>query len=274
MLTNILYLSVSILFCSLLWRVVLGFFMTQLGMSYKMLKRKTLHYLLICFYIIFAYIIGMYCAYGTIEYLHIIYDIRIQDSIVLIVCSYICFMLLHILSMLDFYTQRVPNILLAILFICANILYYLTHHYYDSYPFSVLGIIYGVYFMLHLVGRKQYIGEGDVWIIASLTILLESFFLYQISFIFEVLCLASMMGIFFYYYKVRQIRKKIPILDSKDKDMLKTHSCDNNPTSLQMQKHLDYSQTFENKHSKINLQIPFIPFLSLSFLCVSVYHVA
>ncbi len=203
MLTNILYLCVGILLCFVLWRVVLGFFLVGLGVSYKIVRYTILHYMLICIYVVFAYIMGLYCINGAI-YTDMLYT---QDSIFIALCCLMGFVLLHILSVLDFYTQKVPNILLAILFICANILYYVTHGVYDLYPFGVLGVVYGVYFMLHLVGRRRYLGEGDVWIIASLAIMLESFFAYQMSFIFEVLCVASLMGILYYYFTLWRFKR-------------------------------------------------------------------
>ncbi|MDY5823091.1 MAG: prepilin peptidase, partial [Helicobacter sp.] len=62
----------------------------------------------------------------------------------------------------------------------------------------------------------------------------------------------------------------------------------NNPAAIQAIENLDsknftqntsaHNQTENNTESKSNnlaiKQIPFIPFLSLSFLCVSAYHVA
>ncbi|WP_281651735.1 prepilin peptidase [Helicobacter bilis] len=331
MLTNILYLCVGILLCFVLWRVMLGFFLAGLGVSYKIVRYAMLHYMLICIYVVFAYIMGLYCINGAI-YTDMLYT---QDSIFVALCCLIGFVLLHILSVLDFYTQKVPNILLAILFICANILYYVTHELYDLYAFGVLGIVYGVYFMLHLVGSRQYMGEGDVWIIASLAIILESFFAYQISFIFEMLCVASLMGILYFYFNVwrlkrvrssgynvkcdnvdsiecdeisklndirdfspsaRTIRKDFAhtckndkILDSKNHiENTKQNLESNNPAAIQAIENLDsknftqntsaHNQTENNTESKSNnlaiKQIPFIPFLSLSFLCVSAYHVA
>ncbi|TLE10672.1 prepilin peptidase [Helicobacter bilis] len=203
MLTNILYLCVGILLCFVLWRVVLGFFLTGLGVSHKIVRYTLLHYMLICIYVVFAYIMGLYCINGAI-YIDMLYT---QDSMFVALCCLMGFVLLHILSVLDLYTQKVPNILLAILFICANILYYVTHEMYDLYAFGVLGIVYGVYFMLHLVGSRQYLGEGDVWIIASLAVILESFFAYQISFIFEMLCVASLMGILYFYFNVWRLKR-------------------------------------------------------------------
>ena len=399
MLTNILYLCVGILLCFVLWRVMLGFFLAGLGVSYKIVRYTMLHYMLICIYVVFAYIMGLYCINGAI-YIDMLYT---QDSIFVALCCLMGFVLLHILSVLDFYTQKVPNILLAILFICANILYYVTHELYDLYAFGVLGVVYGVYFMLHLVGSRQYMGEGDVWIIASLAVILESFFAYQISFIFEVLCVASLMGILYFYFNVwrlkrvrssgynvkcdnadsiecdeisklndirdfspsaRTIRKDFAhtckndkILDSTQKlsqspayiqavenleskkmhpkpcthldlvENLESKNChteqsevsriesrqsldsikdlkknispfskaqndkileSNNPAAIQAIENLDsknftqntsaHNQTENNTESKSNnlaiKQIPFIPFLSLSFLCVSAYHVA
>lgn len=150
MLTNILYLCVGILLCFVLWRVMLGFFLAGLGVSYKIVRYAMLHYMLICIYVVFAYIMGLYCINGAI-YIDMLYT---QDSIFVALCCLMGFVLLHILSVLDFYTQKVPNILLAILFICANILYCVTHEMYDLYAFGVLGVVYGVYFMLHLVGSR------------------------------------------------------------------------------------------------------------------------
>ena len=318
MLTNILYLCVGILLCFVLWRVMLGFFLAGLGVSYKIVRYAMLHYMLICIYVVFAYIMGLYCINGAI-YIDMLYT---QDSIFVALCCLMGFVLLHILSVLDFYTQKVPNILLAILFICANILYYVTHEVYDLYAFGVLGIVYGVYFMLHLVGNRQYMGEGDVWIIASLAVILESFFAYQISFIFEMLCVASLMGILYFYFNVWRLKRvrssgynvKCDNVDSIECDEISklndirdfspsartirkdfAHTCkndkileSNNPAAIQAIENLDsknftqntsaHNQTENNTESKSNnlaiKQIPFIPFLSLSFLCVSAYHVA
>lgn len=304
--TSIIF-CVSILLCSAIWRIMLGFFVAQLNIPFIIMKYTILHYVLICIYAVFAYFISLYYTHNMTTYTYIFHIEYTKDSIYVAIYSLTCFILLHVLSVLDFYMQKVPNILLAILFICANILYYLTHNLYNFYSFCVLGVVYGVYFMLHLVGKRQYVGEGDVWVIASLCIILKSFFAYQASFIFEVLCTASFMGIFYYCLMLCRL-KKINNLDSnncvieysktytesishKQDEEFKSKNNENIATknkilsnTAKKTQNLDsslnrYAQSIEiqnkkNLDSKNSLQIPFIPFLSLSFLCVSIYHVA
>ena len=238
MFASILYICISALLCCVLWRFILKLFAIG-GIGIKVIQYRLLHYIIICGYTLFAYYMAVYHSGVEIDSsIHV----ELLDSIYAMICISTCFVLLHVLSVLDFYIQKVPNILLAMLFISSYILYLLTHIVYDVYPFAILGIVYGIYFMLHLVGNKQYVGEGDVWIIASLSVLLGSFFLNDISFIFELLCFASIMGICYYYVLMwRHKRLNALVKDSKE-NIIQTK------------------------------QIPFIPFLSTSFLCVSVWH--
>lgn len=227
MFASILFICVSAVICCVLWRFILALFVKN--------RLRIMQYFFHCT-IIFIY---------TIFAFHIISRSRnslelSQDSICQVVCLLVCLVILHTLSVFDFCIQKVPNILLALLFICSNILYLLTHVLYNGYPFMILGIVYGIYFMLHLVGDRQYMGEGDVWIIACLSILLESFFTHEM-FIFELLCCASVMGICYYY----------ALLCGKRLGLIK-----------------DSNQILKSR------QIPFIPFLSASFLCVSVWNAA
>lgn len=235
MLINILYICISVFLCRVFCVLLLSLFsINNIKMQYG-----PLHYIIICSYTLFTYYITIYN-----NNIKIYDDTHVElDSIYIIICMLFCFILLHVLSVFDLHIKKVPNILLALLFICSNILYFLTHILYNGYPFMVLGIIYGIYFMLHLIGNRQYIGEGDVWIIASLTILLESFFANEITYIFELLCLASIMGICYYYISLWKYKRLNRL----------TKNCSEIESQAK--------------------QIPFIPFLSTSFLCVSVWHV-
>lgn len=238
MFASILYICISVILCCVLWQLLLSLFYI-LSLDIKLTQYKLFHYIVICSYTLFTYYITMYCnkvdIYGSVNN-------GLSDSIYIIICVLVCFIILHVLSVLDFYIKKVPNILLALLFVCSNILYLLTNVVYNGYPFMILGIVYGIYFIIHLIGNRQYMGEGDVWIIACLSILLESFFTHEIKFIFELLCFASIMGICYYYVLLWRCKR----LNGLTKD--------SNETLLQAK------------------QIPFIPFLSTSFLCVSVWH--
>lgn len=238
MLSSILYICISAMLCCVLWRFILNLFAIG-SIDIKIIRYRLLHYIIICGYTLFAYYIAVYhSGVGIDSSIHL----ELLDSIYAMICISTCFVILHVLSVLDFYIKKVPNILLALLFVCSNILYLLTNVVYNGYPFMILGIVYGIYFIIHLIGNRQYMGEGDVWIIACLSILLESFFTHEIKFIFELLCFASIMGICYYYVLLWRCKR----LNGLTKD--------SNETLLQAK------------------QIPFIPFLSTSFLCVSVWH--
>lgn len=240
MFASILYICISILLCCAFWRLILGFFMLGNRLDFKISPYSLFHYVIICIYTFFAYYIAIYHDLKE-EYFNVG---LLQDSIYTLICILICLVTLHVLSVLDFYIKKVPNILLIILFTCSNMFYLITHDLYNGYPFMVLGIAYGIFFILHLAGNRQYIGEGDIWIIVCLSILLESFFTHEINFIFELLCCASIMAICYYYILLWRYKKiNIVAKDSKK-------------AALQVN------------------QIPFIPFLSTSFLCVSVWHAA
>ncbi len=246
MLANLSYFCITALLCCVIWQLLLGFFMVgEMKLYRKTLKKYFIfHYICICCYTIFAYYMVIKQGYEAIVLFDIVNAILPRDSIYIAICMLLCLVVLHVLSVLDFYIQKVPNILLVFLFVCSNVLYLLSHDFYDGYPFMILGIVYGIYFMLHVVGRRQYIGEGDVWIIACLTILLESFFAGEIGFIFELLCGASILGICYYYVMrlKRQDSGNINVVDSNA--ILQSNT------------------------------IPFIPFLVISFFCVSAWHVA
>lgn len=268
----ILSFCVGILVCCVLFRTLLAFFMA--GQEYEPLSKRAMiwQYLCICVYVVFASFLVSMCGATLIAsdmqsslfgsesmWQKSLWQKSLwsesfgSDVVLLYACLLFCFVLLHVLSVLDWLLQRVPNILLVLFFACALCLYSFAHDDYVSLPFMILGIVYGVYFLIHVFGRRRLIGEGDVWVIACLAICLESLFHGETSSIFELLCGASLLGICLHYYRVRQIRHSELV---HKEDLLTTSQC-----ALQVQR-------------KEPIQIPFIPCLSMSFFCVSAWHAA
>ncbi len=257
MLFNLSCLSVSVFICyTLLYYVskLIVVCMNGLYNTIRIRKYLVFNFLFVCIWVFVSMLLVqrnfmesiLETSYNHNIFVHffisksLMFDYKILIIYLCLVLSMLC---LHILSVIDCIFKYVPNILLFLLFLISNIIYYLMNDFYDGYPFLVIGIVYVCYFMLHLFAKNEKLGQADIWVIACIEILLESFF-NGFYYIFEVLICASLIGIFF---NLVVLKKKYKENDSLDSTILSNIS---------------------------KIQLPFIPFLMFSFIIVSVLHVA
>lgn len=222
------------------------------------------HFLCICGFIIFS---SMFL--DTIDSQYVATSLAIQfkenriefNSQYAFIFTFFFCIILYILSILDWLFLCVPNILLFVLFIISNGIYFFTYGFYDGYPFMILGILYVSYFFIHLFCRHEVLGQGDIWVIASIAICIESFFVEQYEIIFQILICASLLGICLYIWLSKQ-KKKIFAKHRSTLQHTITHkdSIQHDVTSLSM--------------DADTIQIPFIPLLTLGFIIVGIWHAA
>ncbi len=268
MLSNISYFLVSVFFCYALLHIFSSFFITHMQPKFKMYQTNKrymfLNFIFVCLWVFVAISLTQKNIIESNLDIDRRYNVFIDfflnkftifqtsGSIFLYLCLICSLIYLHTLSIIDCIFKYVPNILLFLLFVFSCIVYYIASNFYDGYPFLSIGIAYVFHFALHLFGDKEKLGQADIWVIACLAILLESFFNGFYYYIFEVLVLASLIGILFNLIKLK-------------KEIKKYNSVKNELNNTCYNKQLEHAK---------DMQLPFIPFLAFSFMCVSMFHAA
>ncbi|WP_147289194.1 A24 family peptidase [Helicobacter aurati] len=156
-----------------------------------------------------------------------------------------CLVLWYALSIMDFEFFCVPNILLVCFFVASCALYYLHVGWITLYPLAMLGIVYLFFFLIHCISAKQLMGEGDIWVCSSMIVLLSSFFEEEYSIVAQSLVVSSVLGILSTF-----------VISILTKYKCRLISFNTRPLHI------------------AEIKIPFVPFLFLGFILVSLFHVA
>ncbi|STQ86514.1 hypothetical protein LS73_003890 [Helicobacter muridarum] len=165
----------------------------------------------------------------------------VADNYFVTLCLCVCCLLLwYALSVLDFEFFCVPNILLIALFVTSVGIYYWHTKSFDIYPFAMLGMFYMFFFIVHCFSVKRLLGEGDIWVLAAMFVMLATFFESNYAVGAECIVVASLLGILAIFSIYAYARYRYG-------------------------EHLSYIYKFK---------IPFIPFLFIAFILVSLLYVA
>lgn len=210
-------------------------------------------------------------------------------SIILRVLLSLIFALLLILSLLDFKNLCVPNALLLLLFALNLAMFCAISALLVIIPFALLGAFYFFYFAITLIYKKEMLGSGDIWVMASISSALLFCFPLRLELIFYMLIISSTLAILFAllptHYKTDSkdsIESKNTQQDSKiSKDSIESKTTKDSTDSKNSQDSIESKNTkdsIESKKTKTTkdsespkkepLKIPFIPFLSLAFLII------
>ncbi|RDU66726.1 hypothetical protein CQA53_02850 [Helicobacter didelphidarum] len=209
-----------------------------------------INFILICFWVFFASYMFRFLMQSESLFINLIAFDDDANHFITDFSSFYTFCLIlisclfgHILSTLDYRFLCVPNILLFLLFIASGTLYYSLYGF-SGYAFMILGVIYSFYFCLHLFSVNEILGIGDIWVLASFTLLLESFFQAHYEIIFEALIISCVSAIFYSFWLYLK------------------------------QKNRNTQITQENVAQTQKIKIPFIPFLLFGLVVVSCIHAA
>lgn len=205
-------------------------------------------------------------------------------SIILRVLLSLIFALLLILSLLDFKNLCVPNALLLLLFALNLGMFCAISALLVIIPFALLGAFYFFYFAITLIYKKEMLGSGDIWVMASISSALLFCFPLRLELIFYMLIISSALAILFAllptHYKTDSIESQNAKQDSKNtkksieskttKDSTDSKNTQDSTESKKTKQDSKKTKTTKDSESpkKEPLKIPFIPFLSLAFLII------
>lgn len=164
-------------------------------------------------------------------------------SIILRVLLSLIFALLLILSLLDFKNLCVPNALLLLLFVLNLAMFCAISALLVIIPFALLGAFYFFYFATALIYKKEMLGSGDIWVMASISSALLFCFPLRLELIFYMLIISSALAILFALLPTH--RKT----DSKDSIKSKNAKQDSKDF-IESKNHIDSKTTKDSIESK------------------------